>query len=247
MVDLRGKLGVMSFVLRHWMRPDELIARTKEAGLFRIELWSGHFNRNDQQRLEEITSPCKEKGVKVTALGILPLTRDEESQRKLFELGKIAGVPVLSVDFPIDSVPESFPIAEKLAAEFDVNLAVHVEGGVHWLSNREALEWIFRQTGPRVGLCLDTGWFIDARQDPVEIARLFGDRLYNVHLKDFIYRRERKPVDVVLGEGLLDVPGVLGVLEEINYEGPVSLEYEGDKENPVPALKRCVQAVERNL
>ena len=59
----------------------------------------------------------------------------------------------MTVDFPIASVPGCLCVAEKLAAEFGVPLAIHNHGGSHWFSNRDALHWIFGQTRPDIGLC----------------------------------------------------------------------------------------------
>jgi sugar phosphate isomerase/epimerase len=94
-------------------------------------------------------------------------------------------------------------------------------------------------------LCLDTGWAIDGKQDPVALAKKYRDRLYGVHFKDFVYQRVRKPVDVIIGEGLLDLPAFLAVLKELDYSEPISFEYEGDPGNPIPAVRKCVEAVQK--
>jgi sugar phosphate isomerase/epimerase len=104
---------------------------------------------------------------------------------------------------------------------------------------------VFKQTSKRIGLSLDTAWAIDARQDPVAMAEKFADRLYGIHIKDFIYERVRKPVDVVAGEGLLELPAFLKKLKEIDFNGYCVLEYEADVDNPVPALKNCAEKVKR--
>jgi hypothetical protein len=46
-----------------------------------------------------------------------------------------------------------------------------------------------------------------------------------------------------VGTGNLDLPQLLKNLEAVNFGGYAVLEYEGDVENPVPALKECVAAV----
>ena len=98
-------------------------------------------------------------------------------------------------------------------------------------------------TGPEIGVMLDTAWAIDARADPVELARLAGDRLYGVHVKDFVYREGREPIDVVVGTGNLDMPGLAAALDDIGFDGPLILEYEGEVDNPMPALAKCVEAM----
>jgi inosose dehydratase len=84
-----------------------------------------------------------------------------------------------------------------------------------------------------VGLCLDTGHLLLGRGDPVAAIRDWGDRINQVHLKDA--RRDKleaivseaAPVQEIwrrqafcaLGEGDIDVKGVLGALTDINYSG----------------------------
>jgi sugar phosphate isomerase/epimerase len=68
----------------------------------------------------------------------------------------------------------------------------------------------------------------------------FGERLYGVHVKDFVYTRDRQPQDVVIGTGILDLPRFMSTLQQANFSGPMVIEYEGDETNPVPVLKQCV-------
>jgi hypothetical protein len=35
------------------------------------------------------------------------------------------------------------------------------------------------------------------------------------------------------------------VLKQSNFTGPLVIEYEGDVENPVPALKKCVESLKK--
>ena len=50
---------------------------------------------------------------------------------------------------------------------------------------------------------------------------------------------------MIIGEGNLDLPKFMTVLKQANFTGPVVIEYEGDVENPVPALKECVAALKK--
>jgi len=106
---------------------------------------------------------------------------------------------------------------------------------------------VFAQTGPAIGLTLDAAWALDAGENPVALAEKFADRLYGLHLKDFVFDRARRPQDVVVGTGNLDLPGLFATLRKVGFAGSLILEYEGDVQNPVPALKQCVAAVAREL
>ena len=68
---------------------------------------------------------------------------------------------------------------------------------------------------------------------------------YSVHLKDFVFDKARKPEDVVVGEGNLDLNKTFTTLKNINFQGRLILEYEGDPADPIPALKQCVEAVNK--
>jgi inosose dehydratase len=89
-----------------------------------------------------------------------------------------------------------------------------------------------------VGLCLDTGHVYLAGTDPVEIARAARGRVLHVHLKDVDpvraeqVRRGEVPfrqsvIDglfVPLGEGGVDIAGVIAALERDGYRGWYVLE-----------------------
>ncbi|MGD8237153.1 MAG: sugar phosphate isomerase/epimerase family protein, partial [Armatimonadota bacterium] len=151
----------------------------------------------------------------------------------------------IAADFHLPTTPDSLRTADELAEKHDIRLAIHNHGGRHWLGTDAMLEHVFSKTSDRIGLCLDTAWAIDSRLDPVKMVTRFGDRLYGVHIKDFLYTPHRTPEDVVVGTGILDLPGLLKAMDEVGFDGYVVLEYEGDVDNPVPALKECVEAVSK--
>ena len=109
-----------------------------------------------------------------------------------------------------------------------------------------ALAFFYFQTSQRFGVCLDTAWFLDAEEDPLRAIDEFQDRLYGVHLKDFVFNADGKHEDVIIGTGGLDLPKFMKKLQEIDYNGYLSLEYEGDEHNPIPNTVKCVEAV-RNV
>jgi sugar phosphate isomerase/epimerase len=84
---------------------------------------------------------------------------------------------------------------------------------------------------------------LDSGFDPVEIAQKYQKRLYGLHIKDFIFDRAGNPEDVVVGTGNLKLKALADFLKSINFGGYVTLEYEGDAGNPVPALKKCVEEI----
>jgi sugar phosphate isomerase/epimerase len=80
---------------------------------------------------------------------------------------------------------------------------------------------------PRFGITVDTGHFHTAGVDWKALIRRYPERIYNVHLKDHI-----GPQSVAIGQGEIDLPGLILALREIGYEGALAIEMEvTDPEN----------------
>ncbi|HIJ66066.1 MAG TPA: sugar phosphate isomerase/epimerase [Candidatus Hydrogenedentes bacterium] len=239
-MDVLQDLGVQSYCFRGFKGNEKVAELVKECGLSKIELCAVHTDFTD----DSVIDVYRNNGVDVVSIGVETFKGDEERETQLFEFAQKAGAKVIAADFAIDSVPAAFRTAEKLADQYDINLAIHNHGGRHWLGAAATLAQVFAKTNERIGLCLDTAWALDSGEDPIAMAETFASRLYGIHIKDFVFDQARKPEDVVCGQGNLDLDSLLQVMRNANFTGPTILEYEGDVDNPVPALKECVAAVE---
>ena len=244
MTDIAATLGAQSYCYRGFKDNKDVVAQMEKSGLKSIELWGGHCDWKNPSIFDDVIAVYRDAGIDIPAIGVNSFANNADQERKYFEFCQKAGVKVISCNFPIAAHPQCFETAEKLADEYDVNLALHNHGGHHWLGSKEAMGWLFSVTGPRIGLCLDTAWCIDANLDPVAAVEQFADRLYGLHLKDFTYQGARKPIDVIIGEGILDLKALFNKLKELDYSGYAVLEYEADVDNPAPALTKCVEAVQ---
>jgi len=243
MIDITTNLGAQSYCFRHFTDNLKVIELLNECGLKQIELCGVHADFADVSSFDGVIETYQNSGVEIVAIGVQGFAGDAEREEKYFEFAKRAGCRFISADFDIAVAPEAFAVAEALADKYDINLAIHNHGGRHWLGNAQTLENIFKNTGQRIGLCLDTAWALDAREDPIAMIEQFGNRLYGLHIKDFVFDRDGAPEDVVVGSGNLDLTKMLSALKSVNFDGYAVLEYEGDVENPVPALQKCVKAV----
>lgn len=95
---------------------------------------------------------------------------------------------------------------------------------------------------PTLGLNFDPSHLLWQGVDPVGFLRDFSDRVYNVHLKDVKLNRDgragilgshltfgdtRRGWNFVsLGHGDVDFDGIIRVLNEIGYTGPLAVEWE---------------------
>jgi len=242
-IDIGAELAVQSFCFRSFKDNAQVADIVLECGLDRIELCGVHADFTQPEAFERIADVYRRRGVRIVSIGVQTFKADRDLERRYFECARIAGARHLSANFAIESIPKSFEVAAELAEEFGVRLGIHNHGGHHWLGNSQTLAWVFRRTSPAIGLCLDTAWAIDAGIDPIAMARQFRDRLYGIHFKDFEYDRMRKHRDVIVGTGILDLPGLLTFLRDADFAGCPILEYEGYPDDPAPALKECVDAI----
>ncbi|MFW5689605.1 MAG: sugar phosphate isomerase/epimerase family protein [Spirochaetota bacterium] len=237
------ELGLQSYCLRGFKDNDQAAARTRETGLRRIELCGVHTGWDDAAAFRALAKRYAENGVAVVSIGVNRISPNKEEARALFECAKAAGLSRMSVDFPLDEVDAAVAVADELTEEYGMVAGIHNHGGRHWLGSRTAIRWVFAKASPRVGLSLDTAWALDSREDPIEMVKEFGDRLHLVHLKDFVFEPDRTPRDVVVGTGNLSLPALDRALTDVGFAGEAILEYEGDVDDPVPALRECVSAV----
>ena len=247
MINVGEELAVQSWCFRGFEDNAEAIEKIKACGISKVELSSAHVDFADEGSFDEVIALYAAGGVDIVAIGAVRFGGDESAERKYFEFVRKAGADYLTVDFAVDSVPESYRIAEKLAAEYDVRLGIHNHGGRHWLGSCQMLAHVLANTSERIGLCLDTAWAMDSREDPIAMAERFADRLYGLHIKDFVFDRARNPEDVVVGTGNLSLPKLHETLEKIDFSGRVILEYEGDVKDPVPAVSECVKAIREQM
>lgn len=246
-MNLATDLGVQSYCFRHFKDNAQVADLVRAIGVDKIELCAVHADFNKPDTFESVIETYRKAGVSIVSIGVQGADANEEVERNYFQFAKQAGARHISVHFGVNTFPDCYRVSEKLAEEFDLYVGVHNHGGYHWLGNMEMLGRVFKDTNSRIGLNIDTAWALDARHNPIEMATKFYDRLYGAHIKDFIFDRARKSEDVIVGTGNLDLPAFVKLANASETMKFCVLEYEGDVENPVPALSECVKAVHAAL
>jgi len=234
------RLGIQSYCFRKFLPLNELIDALKQAGLSYVEIWPRHIPFDaDEAEQDKALGTLKENGITIDSYGCVNFGADEAKSRQILDFCRKAGVKAISAD----PDPESYDLMERLCDQYDINLAVHNHGRRHRYGRYEQLNELFGRTSPRFGLCLDTAWLLQVGEDPVEALDRYQDRLYGVHLKDFVFDEEGKHQDVIVGTGGLDLPAFMGRLDAMGFTGYMSLEYEGDADNPLPKVKECIAVI----
>lgn len=236
MSNLCDRLGIQSYCFRVMTTTTELFAAYRACGVAFIELFPGHYDpaahtpAEDRQFLQQVA----DAGMHVSTFGVVGLY-EEAPARRVFEFACEAGFETINADLE----PAHFQLVESLCEEYRRKVMVHNHGRKHRWGNIRTLGTLFAQTSANIGLCLDTALMLDAGDDPLPAARQFRDRLYGLHLKDYIFDRAGHGVDVIIGTGNLDLQGMIDYLNEIHFDGVLTLEYEGDHLDPVPAIRQC--------
>ena len=179
-MDFTKNVGVQSYCFRNFKDNREVAKLVRKCGLNAIELCGVHCDFSNEAVWKDAVNIYRDAGVEIVSMGVQYLSNEAVKERKYFDFARFAGVKYMSVSFSVDSVPAAFRTAEKLADEYDIRLAIHNHGGKDWLGSATMLAGVFKNTSPRIGLCLDTAWMFDTGENPVAVAEKFGDRLLSV-------------------------------------------------------------------
>jgi inosose dehydratase len=128
-----------------------------------------------------------------------------------------------------------------------VAMAYHHHMGTIVESQRE-IDLLMRNTGPAVGLLLDTGHLTYAGADVLDVTRAHGSRINHVHCKDVrldVLKRVRQKnasfleavlqgVYTVPGDGCVDFFAFARLLADLGYEGWAVVEAEQDPAKAPP-------------
>lgn len=241
----RFRLGIQSYCFRSFPTISSLIECLQQVDLAYVELYPGHLDFNaDESTITAALAQLDASGITVDGYGAVSIANDESMIRRYLQFCRQANVACGTIG-DIDDAAED--LLQQLCDEYEMNVAMHNHGRKHRYGSYESIRELLSRTGPRVGVCLDTAWALDAGEDPVEGIELFADRLYGVHLKDFVFGDDGTPEDVIIGRGGLDVPVFMQNLSRCGFDGYMSLEYEGNPENPVPEIVECVAVVRETI
>ncbi len=188
---------------------------------------------------------CREYGVTGYAVGPIYMGTEAEVDHA-FEYARRVGVKlIVGVPYRLDGQrrvesPELLRYVEQKVRQYDLRYAIHNHGpdDLPYPTGRALMQLI----GPldrRIGICLDVGHNLRAGVDPIEDLEKFGDRVYDLHLKN-VTAADKTGKTVELGRGLISIPDLARTLLKIGYNGVCSLEFEKDPDNPLPGVAESI-------
>lgn len=236
-------LGVQSYCFREFKDNAAVAAKVKEIGLNRIEVCEVHANFSDLESWKEVIRIYEDQGVSIISIGVQTFD-GASSDESFFECAAAAGAKHISAHFKLGTFNKAISQVKSWSDKYDVKVGIHCHGGYMFGGQPDVLELLVGLGSPQIGLCMDTAWAMQIgpkQGDPVEWAKKYAGLLYGIHFKDFEFARNGMWSDTIVGEGNLDLKALTEELEAQNFDGVSILEYEANPDNPVPALKSCVQ------
>ncbi len=242
-MSILDNLAVQSYCFREFKDNADVAAKVREIGLDRIEVCSVHADFDDPNGWHEHIKTYDDAGISIVSIGVQTFTGSAK-QESYFESAAAAGAKHISAHFQVGTFNQAISQVKSWSDKYDIKVGIHCHGGYLFGGQPDVLELLIGLGTPQIGLCMDTAWAMQIgpqQGKPIEWARKYAGQLYGIHFKDFVFERNGQWQDTVVGEGNLDLKGLLTELETQKFSGVSILEYEADPENPVPALKACVE------
>ncbi len=246
------KIGVQAWTFRQF-RLSEMIACAEQLGLKYIELGylgKSGLNPDDQSKTAQTIELCKKHGIQMETFNAkFPQEADIDVQRLVFDLAKQLGARVISGGLGADRLA----VLDRLAEEYDMKIGIHNHGPGGILSDVEAIGKVLEPHSPRIGLCVDTGHYLRLPLNPIDVMKAFKERVHAVHLRDMDPDKDSVKgdggnyVEHIVGEGPLDLEGLLKLLLDWEYQGTIGLEYKPNADNPMPDIQAALSHIEETL
>lgn len=237
--------GIQSFCFRNFKDNREVATMVTDLGLDKIELCKIHADFDDPSCFDDVIGIYRDAGIQIVSGGVEYYNGDEDTARLRCEFAKKAGAKFLSAHVGVGDFQDGLATMQKLGEEYDLRFGLHCHGGYMFGGSYDVMKHLLETSGDRVGLNIDTAWCIQTgrRNNPIDWANDFADKHVGIHYKDFTFNPDNTWQDVIVGEGCLDLPGFIQATEANNFDGYAVIEYEADRDNPMPALKKCVAAM----
>jgi sugar phosphate isomerase/epimerase len=224
-------IGINLYSIRHELAraPEESLKKVAEAGFDAVELYLSP----DLPPPETMKQLCDRHGLAICGMHDIQALDHPEAALKTAE---IIGSEFITYPYP-EGRDFSDPVqVQKLVEDLNRAGAFFAQNGKtltyhnHHLEfmrtgGTPVLEQLLEKTDPRfVQFQLDIYWVQYGGCDPLDWCRKLGDRLAQLHVRDYAVGADGTPRTCIVGQGNLDIPAVLAaagssqwILEQEEY------------------------------
>jgi len=223
-LSAKPQLGIQTWTLR--MKTfEEAVVFAAEHGITQLELFREHLDPGaSREELLRKKAFLDQHGVTAYSIGVSNTSMDKDENRQLFELAKLFGMKVIVVE---PREPAQWDVLEELVKEYDIKLAIHNHGTGTVYGNPSTVKHVLAERDARIGVCLDIGWVTAAGFDAETVLRNYGDRVYDMHLKDKRLDATDgpgRPQDTHIGLGNTNYAGLITAIKESDWSGVMAIE-----------------------
>jgi len=230
----------------------EAIEKTAKAGGKVIELYPGQKltpDDSDDRTLEpgvseaviqEVKDSLSAHNMMAVNFGVVGLPNDEERLRTVFDFAEKLGVKAITSE----PAMEAMDLIESMVKEYDIPVAIHNHPPrednpdyKHW--DPEFVLSLVEGRDERVGVCADIGHYVRSDIKPTDALKLLEGRIISLHFTD-VDQYGAEGEDVVVGNGVIDIPAVLAELERQNFAGHISIEFEANWMENMPDVAQFI-------
>ena len=242
---LGWKLAMHSYTLKKFPI-EEAIDKSAGLGLRYMSLsgsvsWDGKERTNTTTMSDadwnRIQGRLAARGiVGLVNIGVVSLTTNEASDRKIFEFARKAGVDTLVAE----PSAEALDLVERLCKEYQIKVAIHNHPKPSRYWNPQTVFDAVKDRSPWLGSCADVGHWMRSGLDPVACLKLLEGRVICLHFKD-LTERDPEAHDVPWGMGKSNARGMMEELKRQHFHGAFCIEYEYHWETSLPEIAECIR------
>ncbi|MBE9463437.1 sugar phosphate isomerase/epimerase family protein [Dyadobacter subterraneus] len=222
------KFGVAMYTF-HTVNFPEALLKVDSAKLHYIEGMTFHKSGPDLKDslisqlspsgIKKLKKLVNEKGIKIESIYIGG-GKTVDSWKKEFEIAKNFGVKFVSAEPPVNM----WDSIDSLAGVYGMKVAIHE----HWKG--VSAYWhpdsvlAAVKNHPNFGACADLGHWPKSGIDPLDAIKKLKGHIIAIHLKDIAAFNNPKLLDVTVGTGVIDFPGIFAELKKQDFRGYIYIE-----------------------
>jgi len=175
------------------------------------------------------------KGITLTSFGVV-VAKTRKEWEQYFQFAADMGIPVLVAEPELNQLND----VNRLASAYNIQVAIHNHPApdVYWHPDSVVLAM---KRHANIYACADIGHWVRSGLNVVDCIKKYDGRILEVHLKDVGEFGNVQAPDILLGEGVCNIPAVLQQLKKQNFKGAFIIEYEENPDNNLKIIKQYVQ------
>lgn len=222
--DTGPQLGLQTYTCRN-MTFDEVMDFAVAHHFKYLELAGKHLDPSaPKEEALRRKAQLAARGLVAYSFGVAATSRDKEANRKLFEFARLMDMKVIVVE---PKVMAEWDNLEELVKEYDIKLAIHNHGTGTAYGDPATVKKVLAARDHRIGVCLDIGWVSATGFDVAAVFRDYGDRVYDMHIKDKIVTTtngKAVATDTEIGKGNANFGGLFAAMKKIGWTGVMAIE-----------------------